>query len=389
LEEAWDRARPLVQPLLDESELLLVDRVIDGTLALPLEGEPNTIGDPVGPFGDNPFEGVVRSRQRPGYSVEPISIAWNAVAFRLRGGREGIACIPRAALAQFFDDLDAGRLDEPIGRFLDSPPRGRVLRASDQAGSAGLFDEIESSGAIAPPERPPGEPRRGGRGGGSAGGSRDEKQQEQPPPPVAQVTPPPPQVTRVAPPKRRRGRRVAVTLGALVLVAAAAVAAVVLLGGDDKKTATGVNAFAGKYTGTFTIDSVNVGADFVENVPTVGTATPQQLLVTCKDNQCTVAFDEAAPISTAVRELRFPPLVITADHFEGSLTTNLGNDQCPVTDKVQYIVTADFTRDAAGTVTGFTGRTAILHPDGIFEEHGDAVCAAVDVTYALVGTKIP
>ncbi|MEY2420967.1 MAG: hypothetical protein QOI95_1034 [Acidimicrobiaceae bacterium] len=393
LEEAWQRARPSVEPLLDESELRLVDRVVDGTLPLPLEAEPNTTPDPFGPFEGNPFEGVVRSRRRAGYSVEPISIAWDAVAFRLRGARDGIACIPRAALSEFLDDLDAGRLDAQIVRFLASPPQGRVLRASDQSGSPGLFDEIGSTGALAPPERPPGEPRRSGRGGGSAGESREQKSQEQPPPPVPQVAPiaaAAPQVTTVVKKPRRRGRKVAVTVGALVLLAAAAAGAAVLLKSDDKtdKAAIGVNALAGKYAGTFTIDTVKVGADFVENVPTVGTATSQQLIVTCKDNQCTASFDESAPISTAVHDLRFPPLVISGDHFEGTLTTNLGNDQCPVTDKVQYSVTADLTRDAAGAVTGFAGQTAITHPDGIFEDHGDAVCAAVDVTYALVGTKI-
>jgi len=43
LEETWGCARPMVEPLLDESELLLVDRVIDGTIAIPLEGAPKRI----------------------------------------------------------------------------------------------------------------------------------------------------------------------------------------------------------------------------------------------------------------------------------------------------------------------------------------------------------
>ena len=37
LHEAWDRARPMVEPLLDDSELLMVDRIIDGTMALPVD----------------------------------------------------------------------------------------------------------------------------------------------------------------------------------------------------------------------------------------------------------------------------------------------------------------------------------------------------------------
>ena len=37
LHEAWHAARPCVEALMRESELLLVDRVVDGTIALPLE----------------------------------------------------------------------------------------------------------------------------------------------------------------------------------------------------------------------------------------------------------------------------------------------------------------------------------------------------------------
>src|SRR4051812_29754798 len=94
----------------------------------------------------NPFDHVTVTRHRPRFVVEPAVIGWDAVAFTLRGEREAVACIPRRALGGFFIDLDEGKLDQPIERFLASPPSGRVLSASDQASEPGLFDEIASSG---------------------------------------------------------------------------------------------------------------------------------------------------------------------------------------------------------------------------------------------------
>lgn len=168
------------------------------------------------PIEANPFERVVASYRRPGYSVEPASIAWHAVAFKLRGRRDAIACIPRAALDQFLDDLDAGRLDEPICRFLASPASGRVLRAAEQAAKPGLFDELASLDAIAPPERPPGRPGLRGRGGGGPTGSRRDKR------------------------SRRRPRRV--LIAGAVTAAALAVAGLIAVAAQDDKAPTAVVA---------------------------------------------------------------------------------------------------------------------------------------------------
>jgi hypothetical protein len=161
----------------------------------------------------NPFERVVESRTRPGYSVEPASIAWHAVAFKLRGPREGIACIPRAALDQFLTDLDAGRLDDAIHGFLASPASGRVLRAADQTSSPGLFDELASIDAIAPDERRPGRPGRRGRGGGGgATGDRTQKRSRRPP---------------------RRALRALLAVGGLIAAAVIVVAVVVVVAQED------------------------------------------------------------------------------------------------------------------------------------------------------------
>jgi len=131
-------------------------------------------------FTPNAFERVTTIRSRPGYRVEPAAIAWNAVVFALKGDRDAVACIPRASLATFIDDLEAGRLDAPIREFLASPPAGRVLRNSDQTSEASLFDELGSPGAVVPPERSPGRPKRLGGAGGRPIGSRPHKRARRP-----------------------------------------------------------------------------------------------------------------------------------------------------------------------------------------------------------------
>jgi hypothetical protein len=131
---------------------------------------------------ENPFDRVVESHRRPGYTVKPLAITWDAVAFELDGERVAVACIPRSALTGFFEDLDAGLLDSPIREFLTSPPSGRVLRATDQTTDPGLFDELASPGAIVPPERVPGRPRPLGRGGGTPTGERPNKRARKPRP---------------------------------------------------------------------------------------------------------------------------------------------------------------------------------------------------------------
>jgi hypothetical protein len=204
LHEAWARSRPFVAPLLAQDELVLVDRVVDGDVAIPLEGV-KTEHDLLGPYEVDVFGRVGGTRQRFGYTIEPIAIAWDAIAFQLRGDRDAIACVPRAALAEFLDELDHGLLDDTIRSFLASPPQGRVLRATDQTGTPGLFDELASSGAIVPPERVPGRPHLGGIGGAPPADSRRNK-------------------------GRRRGRRNPrhVVVGAVVIAAVGVIGAVAI-----------------------------------------------------------------------------------------------------------------------------------------------------------------
>jgi hypothetical protein len=164
-------------------------------------------------------------------------------------------------------------------------------------------------------------------------------------------------------------------------------AALLLTQSDDK--ATGINAFAGKYHTTFTVASTNVGADFVKNVPAQGAVIDQTLVVTCSNNQCTVDFDKSSPRRPEVADVRFPALTGAGDHLEGTLSTTLGNDVCPITDAVKYTMAVDLVRKAPnGAVLSFTGLHAIAHPQGLFEDTGQGTCAAADISYAVSGTKI-
>jgi hypothetical protein len=172
------------------------------------------------------------------------------VAFAVRGERDAIVCIPRKALAAFYDDLDAGRLDDSILQFLASPPSGRVLRAVDQAGTPGLFDELSSPGAIAPPERLPGRSGPFGRGGGSPTGPRRDK--------------------RSRTPRPRRLLAIAAAGAAIVVVAGAAIA---LGGGSDKKATT---VAAGASVGTTTPASVITVPGPCTQFDVAGTWTIQQ-----------------------------------------------------------------------------------------------------------------
>lgn len=167
----------------------------------------------------NPFGQLIGRRSRPDFVVEPLAVAWDAVAFRVTGTREVIACVPRAELGDFLDRLERGALDDPIAAFVAQAPAGRVLRSASQTERTGLFDELATPDAIVPQERVPGRPSPLGRGGGGtpADDRRDKGQ------------------------RRGRGRspkRALLAVGGVVaVIAVAAVAVAASGGGDDTKVA--------------------------------------------------------------------------------------------------------------------------------------------------------
>lgn len=271
-----------------------------------------------GALDSNPFERVVETRRRPRFSVEPLSVAWNAVAFRVTGDRECIACVPRAELTDFLDKLDAGALDSSIERFLAEPPSGRVLRAASQTSTTGLFDELSSPGAIVPSERVPG---RGPLGIGGGGGRPIEARREK---------------------SRRRGRmpnRAVLAIGAAVVAVVAVAAVAVASGGDDKKVVTTAapaptllaptttllapmttlspNAVvANQLTGTWTVTRTVTASN---NPRTVAGSTSDVLYTitaNCAATPCTVHV-VAPGVGGSVLE---GDLAFAGDHYEGALS---------------------------------------------------------------------
>lgn len=205
------------------------------------------MGDVGGVYLANPFERLSGAHARPDYVIEPLSIAWNAVVFQVSGSRRAVVCVPRGELHDFLDRLHAGELDESIGAFLDTPPASRVLRASKQAETTGLFDELAAPDAAVPAERVPGRARGiGGRGGSP----RDEREHK----------------------GRRRGRvpRSVVAIGAVVAVLAAGGIAVALSGGSSTKTAAATTTTTSTTLATTTTRPPDlVAADLLEGQWTV------------------------------------------------------------------------------------------------------------------------
>jgi hypothetical protein len=347
--------------------LVLVDDVVEGTLALPIEREAASV-ESMGPFAADPFGQSVRVRTRPGFCVEPLAIAWNAVAFRLRGSRDGVACIPRAALAEFLDALDAGELDATIHRFLASPPQGRVLQASEQTERPGLFDELSTPGAIAARERVPGRPRRGGRGGGTPRDSRRDKN------------------------RRSRGpRRALLAAGAVVVVVAAVI---FVLMRDDTSTVrstgdggTPIGAVPVKFDVAFTVESVTVGPHYTgDPVPTLGSRVTLPVLASCTTT-CTFADSDRAPSASPFVDLGLPFTATSPDFLQASSSSSDSSSPCTRVSGVREEISMRLTRDATGAVSGFTGRFQVTHPNGVEETTSTGTCSTFDISYSFVGTR--
>ncbi|MEY2454708.1 MAG: hypothetical protein QOD92_4282 [Acidimicrobiaceae bacterium] len=322
----------------------------------------------------NAFEEVVRTRERPGYTVSPLSIAWDAVAFRLRGARDGVACVPRRVLDGFFDDLDEGRLDEAILSFLAAPASGRVLRNADQANAPGLFDELGSPGAIVPPERVPGRGVLGRAGGGTPADVRRNKNRRTP-----------------------RPRRLLVAGGVIVAVVAAGAVALAARGGDEQKatvaavapsssstttTTTVLLPFSGTFVTTFTVTAVNAGPSLAGDIPQVGDVTTSTAVVDCDLTTCTITSPETR-FDKGFLKL---DLIYTLNHFEGSRVDPAALNPCPELGDSQLSTTIDLVRDATGKVIRFTGTNVIFHPSGVeATAAGGGQCATEDLTTTFVG----
>ncbi len=311
----------------------------------------------------NAFARVVDARRRPDFSVEPLAIAWDAVAFRIDGVRECIACVPRAELDDFLDQLESGALDDSIRTFLATPPSGRVLRAASQANSTGLFDTMAAPGAITPAERVPGRALPFGGGGGTPADVRREKQ--------------------------HRGRRLpsravlAAVIAAGVLIAGVAIAAAGGGGSGQKAAATTTTTArpvttttrattTTKPTFTTTPDPIANAliGDWNVTRTIVASTNPDQpvgkvdhvkytITSTCTRTPCTLHL-VAPGFAGSVEEADLKPV---GDHYEGDVT---GTSPCPGHPGFGAITGTVSLTPVKGQVKKFTGEliVAIGHVDG-------------------------
>jgi hypothetical protein len=131
-EAAWTAARTALHTRAAASDLAAVDDLVSGRAPLPTEIDPEVVaaGDAGRLPAPSPLGDVARVRLRPGFTVEATAATWATTVFCLRARgrvREAYAAIPRARLASFFTALDAGRLDDLLGRYLALPPTDRPV----------------------------------------------------------------------------------------------------------------------------------------------------------------------------------------------------------------------------------------------------------------------
>ena len=146
LAAAWAAARRALVGRADRDELELVDRIVAGPRALPLDDpEPGTfaaasgLGLPAIERG-RPARDAVEPRRRGGVEIAPVVVRWEYIVYRLSaaGLRSGYACIPRTSLNGFLDGFDDGTLAGRLRAFLEEPAGDRILRSFGQTASPAL-----------------------------------------------------------------------------------------------------------------------------------------------------------------------------------------------------------------------------------------------------------
>ncbi|HZP95988.1 MAG TPA: hypothetical protein VFC31_06595 [Candidatus Limnocylindria bacterium] len=148
LEASWESARSMLAGNVDPRDLREADALVAGRLALPSERvwsvTTSSATDATAAWPQrNPFGDVIRTRERPGYTVTAEVATWDTTVFALSGPwRRAYASVPRESLATFLRKLDSGRLDAVLIAFLDSVPEGTRLASFTDAVRPGLFDAL-------------------------------------------------------------------------------------------------------------------------------------------------------------------------------------------------------------------------------------------------------
>jgi hypothetical protein len=166
LERAWAAALAALDALVETEDERSIDALVSGRELLPCETtqsaaathEDNEVFLEGGP-GDDPFGSATRLRTLRVAEVAPVMLTWDLAVFVLLDrprGRTAFAAVPRGELAAFLDELDAGRLDGQIHRFLARRRWSRShLEAPDAVSTATLFDELGPRLGLVPAEYGP------------------------------------------------------------------------------------------------------------------------------------------------------------------------------------------------------------------------------------------
>ena len=182
LTESWHQAHLALTGDLDNTELDLVDDIIDGRFPLPSDTpqvateqhtasgltrsiKPTSTGFDLSP---SPFGSLITPRVRRSLRLTAEVVTWGFVVFTLTDGtRTCHLTIPGTELETFLGHLDDGTLDTELRHRLDRPRRTKLARAS-QTGSVDAYRDLPNPAALLPPERDPGTGRfpRGSGGNG-------------------------------------------------------------------------------------------------------------------------------------------------------------------------------------------------------------------------------
>ncbi len=158
---AWQAARDTLAGSVAPRDLALMDRIAAGDVPLGVEEEglaaPSPVASHAGPARDPALGSILQPRRRPGLHVDAAIATWDFTVFRVAGpGRVAHASVPRRSLVRFCDLLDAGALDDVLGRYVATAPAGRILASHSQTGAPGLYDEVANPVQLLAPEREPG-----------------------------------------------------------------------------------------------------------------------------------------------------------------------------------------------------------------------------------------
>ncbi|MEO8691877.1 MAG: hypothetical protein ABI658_00090 [Acidimicrobiales bacterium] len=238
LEEGWAVARDALTGagLADDDDLAATDRMVAGLSPLPTESAPLEQAFSIEQVSDgSAFGDAIADRARPCGRISAAVMSWDVVIFAAVGVRTAFVAVPRRELAVFLADLDTGRLDDAIGRYLASPPNASRLNSAADVERASLYDHV-SADDLAPNEPRPGAPlgriqsmidrSHAGNGGRSSRDDKDRRDDRSQP--ESNSSPPEPSSRTHGPrPTRKLSRGVvgaAVTFAVVVLAASVAMA---------------------------------------------------------------------------------------------------------------------------------------------------------------------